>query len=171
MEGLAMLVVMSGLAGSGKSTVAEAIGRRRAAPVISVDPVESAVIAAGIPRSFETGLAAYLVAATLAEAHLVAGLDVVIDAANYVEPARQIWRDLARRRNAILKVIVCLVSDPALYGQRLAHRNRGPAMGEPSTAFLDEQRAEWTDWAEPHIVLDATESAEGNIEIALTYLE
>ena len=119
----------------------------------------------------ETGLAAYLVAATLAEAHLVAGLDVVIDAANYVEPGRQIWRDLAKRQNAILKVIVCHVSDPALHGQRLAQRKRALAMGEPSTAFLDEQRAEWTDWAEPHIVLDAKESAERNIEIALAYLE
>src|SRR5438128_1033767 len=115
-----MLAVMSGLAGSGKTTVAEAIGRKRAIPVVSVDPIESAVMAAGIPKSFETGLAAYLVAARLAEAHLVAALDVVIDASNYVERGRQMWRDLASRQNAILKVIVCVVSDASLHGRRLA---------------------------------------------------
>jgi predicted kinase len=49
---------MSGLAGSGKSTIAEAIGRVRWCPVLSVDPIESAIVGSGITRSFETGLAA-----------------------------------------------------------------------------------------------------------------
>ena len=148
--------------------MAEAIGR-------GGQPPSSPLIQSSLPssqpasRELETGLAAYLIAETLAEAHLVAGLDVVIDAANYVEPGRQIWRDLARRQNAILKVIVCLVSDPGLHGHRLASATAAWRWGSRHGNF-DEQRAEWTDWAEPHIVLDATEGAEANIEIALAYL-
>ena len=53
-----VLIVMSGLAGSGKSTIAEAIGRVRGCPVLSVDPIESAIVGSGITRSFETSLAA-----------------------------------------------------------------------------------------------------------------
>ena len=56
------LIAMSGLPGSGKSTIAEGIARRLSIPILSVDPIESAIITAGIARSFETGLAAYLVA-------------------------------------------------------------------------------------------------------------
>ncbi|MGO8948518.1 MAG: AAA family ATPase [Ktedonobacterales bacterium] len=56
---------MSGLPGSGKSTIAERLAERLKLPLFSVDPIESAIIRAGIPRSFATGLAAYLVAERL----------------------------------------------------------------------------------------------------------
>jgi|NGEPerStandDraft_6_1074524.scaffolds.fasta_scaffold74312_3 dephospho-CoA kinase len=56
-----MSIVMSGLAGSGKSTIAEA-GRVRGCPVLSVDHIKSAIVGSGGTRSFETGLAAYRVA-------------------------------------------------------------------------------------------------------------
>lgn len=62
-----MLIVVSGLPGTGKSTIADGIARTRQTPVLSVDPIESAIVRAGIPASFETGLAAYLVAQTLAD--------------------------------------------------------------------------------------------------------
>jgi len=51
---------------SGKSTLAESIADKLKLPVFSVDPIESAVLKTGIKRSFETGLAAYLIAETLA---------------------------------------------------------------------------------------------------------
>ena len=41
----------------------------------------------------ETGLAAYLVAEVVARESLTLGHTVVVDAANYVEQARQMWRD------------------------------------------------------------------------------
>ena len=59
-----MLIVLSGLPGTGKSAVADGIARALRLPVLSVDPLESAILQAGIPPSFETGLAAYLVAET-----------------------------------------------------------------------------------------------------------
>ena len=92
---MAQLIVLSGLPGTGKSEVADAIGRARRAPVLAVDPIESAILEAGVEASFETGLAAYQVAERVADACLAAGLDVVIDAVNSVEPARDMWRRLA----------------------------------------------------------------------------
>ena len=62
-----MLVVMSGLPGTGKSAIADALCRELGAPVLSVDPIEAAIWRCGIAPSFETGVAAYEVAAVLAE--------------------------------------------------------------------------------------------------------
>ena len=62
-----MLVVVSGLPAVGKSELSDALGRRMGAAVLSVDPIEAAILRCGIPRSFETGVAAYEVAAVLAE--------------------------------------------------------------------------------------------------------
>ena len=45
------LIVVSGLPGTGKSTLADALGAALAVPVLSVDPIEGAITGAGIPRS------------------------------------------------------------------------------------------------------------------------
>ena len=57
------LIVMAGLSGAGKSTIGEIVGARLGATVVSVDPIESAILRAGIDADQPTGLAAYLVAA------------------------------------------------------------------------------------------------------------
>jgi predicted kinase len=62
-----MLIVMAGLPGSGKSAVADAVGRALNLPVLSVDPIEAAMCRAGIDRTQPTGLAAYVVAALCAK--------------------------------------------------------------------------------------------------------
>ena len=81
-------IVMSGLPGSGKSSIAERLAEQLKLPVLSVDPIESAIIRAGIPRSFETGLAAYLVAEALASEQLKLGNSVIIDAVNAEEEGK-----------------------------------------------------------------------------------
>ena len=57
-----VLVAMAGLPGAGKSTIAEVISARLGATIVSVDPIESAILHAGIDADQPTGLAAYLVA-------------------------------------------------------------------------------------------------------------
>jgi len=165
-----VLIVLSGLPGTGKSAVADGIGRALRLPVLSVDPLESAILQAGIPPSFETGLAAYLVAETLADEYMAAGLDPVIDAVNSVEQAREMWRALARKHRAPLRVIECLVSDPAVHAARLTSRERGLALAEPTGEDVERRRAEWTDWPEPHLMLDALDGIEVNVASALAYL-
>ncbi|HEY1389071.1 MAG TPA: AAA family ATPase, partial [Ktedonobacterales bacterium] len=85
------LIVLSGLPGSGKSAIAELLAQRLRLPIFSVDPIESAIVKAGIARSFETGLAAYLVAATLADEQLKLGSSVIIDAVNAEEEGKDVW--------------------------------------------------------------------------------
>jgi predicted kinase len=166
-----VLIVLSGLPGTGKSLIATEIARVRRAVIVSVDPIESAVISAGISQSFETGLAAYLVADAVADQALAIRLDVVVDAVNSVEPARDMWRNMAARHNAAMAVIECVVSDEALHRARLAARNRGLALREPTWDDVRQRRLEWTPWREQALRLDALASAETNVARALDYVE
>jgi predicted kinase len=79
------LIILAGLPGSGKSTLAEGLSRTLSAPLFSVDPIEAAMWRGGLART-QTGIAAYDVAATLADEHLRLGHSVIIDAVN---PARR----------------------------------------------------------------------------------
>ena len=165
-----MLIVVSGLPGSGKSALADGIGLARAVPVLSVDPIEAAILRAGIPRSFETGLAAYTVAEACADAFLAGGLDVVIDAVSSVEPARAMWRGLAERHDTPMRVIACSL-DPAEALARVAGRARGLALPEPTEADVRARADEWTPWPEPHLLLDSLQPPEVNLDRALAWLE
>jgi len=163
--------VLSGLPGTGKSGIADGLARALRLPVLSVDPIESAIVGSGIPRSFETGLAAYQVAHDLADAMLAHGMTPVIDAVNSVEPAREMWRSLARRHEAQLRIIECVISDPAVHEARVAARRRGLAIPEPGWQDVVNRRSEWTPWPERHLTLDAIERVDKNVRAALDFLD
>jgi predicted kinase len=172
---LPLLVVTAGLPAAGKSTIAEVVGNRLGLPVLSVDPIEAAILSAGIGADQPTGLAAYLVAETMAEGVLAGGRGVVIDAVNAVEPARDQWVRLAARQGAQLRFLEVICSDPEVHRQRLAARSGRHA--RPDTVYAVEQSLdEWEAWtgeaaAVPRVTLDSIRPLGVNIEQALAFLE
>ena len=167
-----MLITMSGLPGTGKSELAQAIGRALEIPVLSVDPIESAILEAGIARSFDTGLAAYLVVRAVADGQLALGMNVIVDAVNAMEWDKEMWRDLAAKHGAVLKVIECRCSDEALHRERLRARRRGlvEAFAEPSWEDVEQRRLEYTPWVEPALRVDSVESCESNCSRVIDWL-
>jgi predicted kinase len=166
-----MLIVLSGLPGSGKSAVAQALGRRLPAPVVSVDPIEAAMWRAGISRTEPTGLAAYLVAETVADEILALGQPVIVDAVNGVEPARNQWRSLAQRWAVPLRVLETVCPDPQLHRARLEARTRDIAgFPEPTWESVERSREEYEPWTEPHLVLDSTTDLAANLAKTLDYV-
>ncbi len=166
-----MLVVFSGLPGAGKSAIADQLGRRLPAPVLSVDPIEGAVCRAGITQSFETGVAAYEVAAVLAEHQLRLGLQVIADAVNAVEIARSMWRRAARNADAPVTVIEVVCSDTGLHRSRLSARARGiDGFPEPTWDEVVARRDEWEQWTEDRLVLDTVEPISHNVERVVAHL-
>jgi predicted kinase len=167
-----MFLVLSGLPGTGKSELARRIGARLRIPVLSVDPVESAILRAGIAPGFATGLAAYLVVEALADSQLSLGQGVIVDAVNAVEPAKDMWRALASKHGVALRVVECHCSDEALHRERLAARRRGLAANfrEPTWDDVQRRRREYTPWVEPLLTVDAIAPRESNDDRVLAWL-
>ncbi len=101
-----MLLVVSGLPGTGKTTVADALAERLHALRVSVDAIEEAMLASGLPASWSTGVAAYGAGGAVAAMNLSNGSTVVVDAVNDSEAARGTWRSAAARAGADVLFVV-----------------------------------------------------------------
>lgn len=173
-----MLIVTAGLPGAGKSTIAEVVANRLGVSVLSVDPIESAILAAGIDADQPTGLAAYLVAERLAESELAAGRGVIIDAVNAVEPAREQWVRLAAEQKTPVRFIEVVCTDPELHRERLEARSRRLAddAGSSASYAVEQSLEEWEPWtgasaAIPRITIDSAQPLGVNVEQALAFLD
>jgi predicted kinase len=164
------LVVFSGLPGTGKSELARQVAGHLSIAVLSVDPIESAMLRAGIAQSFETGLAAYLVVEAIADAQLALGQSVIVDAVNGVEPAKAMWRTLATKHRAPLKIVECVCSNEALHRERLSARHRGLDYPEPTWEKVQERKLEYTAWTEPLLRVDSVDTCEANTARVLAWL-
>lgn len=167
-----MLVMFSGLPGSGKSAIADQLGRGLPAAVLSVDPIEAAICRCGITQSFETGVAAYEVAAVLAEEQLGLGISVIADAVNSLGIARSMWRRAALNSGAPVTVIEVICSDPDVHRSRLATRVREiVGFPEPTWDEVMARRDEWEEWTEERLVLDTIEDLGHNVGRAFAYVQ
>ncbi|HEX5015872.1 MAG TPA: ATP-binding protein [Candidatus Limnocylindrales bacterium] len=159
-----MLIVFSGLPGTGKSTLAGALGRELGAVVLSVDPIEAAMLRSGVERSFASGLAAYAVASEIAAASLGRGMTAIVDAVSAVAEAKRWWPALAERAGVPLVIVECVCSDEALHRARLAGRDRGLApFPEPGWSDVQRTAAEWEPWDVERLVVDAVAGVEPNL--------
>ncbi|UUZ58788.1 AAA family ATPase [Nocardioides sp. B-3] len=116
------LIVMSGLPGSGKSTVAKRLAADLGCAVISVDTIERGLHEAGVDACQPIGLAAYAVANRLVDVQLSLGHAVIADAVNHHPDARQAWLDPATAHGVDLRVLHVECSDEVLHRERLATR-------------------------------------------------
>jgi len=166
-----MLIVVSGLPGTGKSALADRIGQALGAAVLSVDPIEAAMLESGIEQSFATGYAAYRVVSTLVEANLALGQRLIIDAVTGVAEAKTWWPGLAEKAGVSLATIECICSDNELHRSRLKERVRalGP-FPEPTWDDVERRRQEWVPWTIPHLVVDAVAPLDVNVAEALAYV-
>jgi predicted kinase len=147
-----MLVVLGGLPGTGKTTIARRLSERLGAAHIRVDSITAAMSRAGIEREQPAGLASYLIAEAVAEECLMAGTAVVIDAVSPVEAARRQWRDLAARTGAVLRAVELVCPDENEHRRRLETRPDDLAGDRPSWA--DVASREYEPWHEPRLVVD-----------------
>ncbi|MBA3418428.1 MAG: AAA family ATPase [Geodermatophilaceae bacterium] len=119
-----MLIVFGGLPGTGKTTLAQLLARRLWATYLRVDAIESGLIAAGLAADQAgVGTAGYVVANRVADSCLHAGLDVVVDAVNPVEVARQGWRELATDAGVPLLFVEVVCADRERHRRQVEQRS------------------------------------------------
>ena len=151
-----MLIVLSGLPGTGKSAVAAALAAQLGAVQLSVDPVEDALLGAGLPRSWETGVAAYEAVRAAAEQNLALGHTVVVDAVNDSDIARDTWRNAAARTDARLAFVVLTLDDAFEHRRRLTGRVRDLRhLPEPTWDEVRQRAAAYAPWDEYCVLVSA----------------
>lgn len=116
-----MLIVLAGLPGTGKTSLARELAAQLGAVHLRIDAIETVLHRVGI-WSDEHPAAAYEIAAELADNQLRHGLAVIIDAVNPVPQDRRAWRDLASRRGVTLVAAELACADAAEHRRRVEGR-------------------------------------------------
>jgi len=169
------LIVFSGLPGTGKSTLAEAMGRELGIPVFAKDWLEATLLRSGLKASSKEkslGFAGYELLTTLAERQLRLGQSVILDSVAASESIRGAWRQLSDHYEADWRVIECICSDESLHRLQLSGRQRNiPGWHELEWSEVERVKQYYTKWEGQRLVLDMTNSFTENLLKARTYCE
>jgi predicted kinase len=149
---LQVLIVFSGLPGSGKTTLAYALAARRAAIYLRIDTIEQAIRNAEVLAA-DIGSAGYAVALAIAESNLALGRTVVADCVNPVDESRAAWRAAADRTKSTLFNIEVLCSDPIEHRRRVETRI-SDIIGLASPTWQSVQQHEYEPWETEHFLVD-----------------
>src|SRR5437763_9527364 len=130
-----MLIVLGGLPGVGKTTIARELARRLRAVHIRIDSIEEAVRKSGV-TAMSLDDAGYRVGYAVAEDNLRLGHIVIADSVNPIPLTRDAWLEVASRVPVIAVEVEIKCSDSTEHRRRVERRlvenpgSNGPSWDE-----------------------------------------
>jgi predicted kinase len=147
---------MSGLPGSGKTTLSRLLARRTGAAHLRVDTIEQALRdLCSIDVQDEGYRLAYRVASDI----LNAGVSVVADSCNPIELTRRAWEQVALDVDARHVNIEVVCSDAQEHRKRVETRS-SPITGLRLPTWHEVEGREYHDWTVKRIVVDTSRRPE-----------
>lgn len=144
----AILVVLAGRAGTGKTTLAKRIVKELGGSYIRLDAIVCPILDAGLTddslKAAETG---YQVASELARENLALGVSVVVDGLHASHGSRDRWLHLAADVGARLKVLETRLNDAAEHRRRVEVRT-GADSGYVGPSWDNIQQMTYETWDE-----------------------
>ncbi|TWD44638.1 AAA family ATPase [Pseudomonas sp. SJZ131] len=147
-----MLIVFSGLPGTGKTTIATDLATRRSAVFLRVDTIEQAIRNSGVLAQ-DVGRSGYMVACELALSNLRLGHTVIVDCVNPVLESRMAWNDVVLEAGVRLVNIEVICSDKNEHRRRVETR-LGDIPGLTPPTWQSVLNHEYQAWAEAPFRID-----------------
>jgi len=144
-----MLIVLSGLPGTGKTTIARKLANELAAVYLRIDSIEQSIRSAGRPVEGE----GYSVAYAVAEDNLRLGRIVVADCVNPWPLTRSEWRSVADRTGVPALDVEIVCSDAGEHRRRVETRAADIA-GHRLPTWQEVVERDYRPWDAERIVID-----------------
>jgi predicted kinase len=150
-----MLIVFSGLPGSGKTTIARELARQAGAVYLRIDVIEQAIRASGALEG-DVGTSGYCAANALALSNLQLGHRVVADCVNPVKESRMAWQATAAAAGVTMMDVQVLCSDKQEHQRRVDTRT-GDIPGLTPPSWQSVMSHVYEPWDTPVLTLDTAE--------------
>lgn len=115
-----MLIILAGLPGTGKTTIARALAARIGAAHVRVDTIEQGIKSAEPHR--DVGATGYVIAYRIAADNLRAGLTVVADCVNAASVSQAAWTEVAAEASHPHLYVEVVCSDEKEHRRRVEGR-------------------------------------------------
>ncbi len=150
-----MLIVLSGLPGTGKTTIARELVPQCHAAFLRVDTIEQALLPSLGGKS-DVGPLGYVVAYELARANLSLGGTVVVDAVSPLSTIRAAWRAIAESTCSDILEVEIVCSDASEHRRRVESR-QADISGHILPTWDEVQRREYEPWTTNRLVIDSAQ--------------
>lgn len=145
-----MLIILSGLSGVGKTTIARALATAAGAVHLRIDTIEQALGNLGLTVEAE----GYVVAYALAEDNLRLGRIVIADSVNPWPLTRDAWRSVAERAGVPGVEVEVVCSDLTEHRHRVETRVADIA-GHVLPSWQDVVDGDYRPWTRERLVIDS----------------